>query len=152
MALNPEQVTDFPAGSPKLSPAPRLSPSPDRSPTSVHHHVQFQARTTCPLDSRCAAPTGSKRPSWGQWGSLCAHRHPDTVTCIPHEQGAVLVTAVSLGPRAVPGTQQGAQQVLVEQTSDHEASGGTGTFPDALLSVSASSGGVTAAGSLTPTC
>lgn len=78
----------------------------------------------------------------------------DTVAQLPlpdrafHASGvSVLVTSVSPGPRAVPGTQQGAQQVLVEQMSGHEASGGTGTFPDSLLSDRASSGGVTAAGS-----
>lgn len=84
----------------------------------------------------------------------------DTVTQLPLPERAfhasrvsVLVTAVSPGPRAVPGTQQGAQQVLVEQTSDHEASGGTRTFPDSLLSVSISSGGATAVlGPPTPKC
>lgn len=127
-ALTGPSPQSFPRPSTRLCPSPRPVPSPSHAPPRQ------------PLWST----SWIREAKLGSVGLPSCTPSP-TVTCIPHEQGAVLVTAVSLGPRAVPGTQQGAQQVLVEQMSDHEASGGTGTFPDSLPSVSAST-----AGSLTP--
>lgn len=41
VGVNPEWVTDFPAGFPWLLPVPHCSSTPDPPPTSVHDHIQF---------------------------------------------------------------------------------------------------------------